>query len=112
MADKPNVTTTLASLRKEITKPEVFKLGLSGGKVITFPDLYDMESQEAEEVFGSLNQNMTNWAAIRQWLSTEDADKLAAEKLSIRELGVVMSAAVSHYEGKYGEQGEGSASAS
>lgn len=112
MADKPTVTTTLASLRKEIAKPEVFKLGLSGGKIITFPDLYDMESQEAEEVFGHLNENMTNWAAIRQWLSDADADKLAAEKLSVRELATVMKAAVAHYEGNYGDSGEGSASAS
>lgn len=112
MADKPNITTTLASLRKEIVKPEVFKLGLSGGKVITFPDLYDMESVEAERVFGSLNNNMTNWAAIRSWLSEADADKLQAEKLTVRELATVMQAAVTHYEDRYGKSGEDSASAS
>ena len=98
MADKPNVQLSLAQVRKSIVKPEVFRVALSNSKVITFPDLYELESSEAEEIFASLNMNATNWKVLEKWLSPADAKALKAEKLTIRELGHVVNAAVNHYE--------------
>lgn len=109
MADKPVVHLSLAKVRKDLVKPEVFQVALSGSKIITFPDLYDMESVEAEETFGALNRNMTSWDAIGKWLSAKDVAALKAEKLSIRELSAVIQAAVTHYETSYGDAGKGNA---
>lgn len=111
MADKPTVQLSLAKLRKEVKTAEVLKMALSGSKIITFPDVYAMESVEAEEIFARLNQNATNWTVIRKWLSKEDADALQAEKLTVIELDTVMRAAVQYYEDIYGNAGEGNASA-
>lgn len=111
MSDTPNIQLSLAKLRKEVKKAEVLKMALSGSKVITFPDIYAMESTEAEGIFARLNQNATNWTVIRKWLSTEDADALKAEKLTVLELETVMRAAVRYYEDTYGTAGEGNASA-
>ncbi|BCW61843.1 hypothetical protein [Arthrobacter sp. StoSoilB22] len=110
MTDSPNIQFSIAGVRKEIVKAEVLKVGLSNSKVITFPDLYAMESSEAESIFGRLNQNATNWKVIRTWLSLEDADALKAEKLSVIELSTVMRRAVRYYEDIYGTAGEGNAS--
>jgi len=38
--DKPTVHLSISSLRKEVAKPEAFRVALSGSKVITFPDLF------------------------------------------------------------------------
>lgn len=112
MADKPTVHLTLAKIRKETTKPEVFQVALTGSKIITFPDLYDLESVEAEDIFNSLNQTSTNWTVLNKWLPKKDAEALKAEKLTVRELAAVVQAAVAYYEDAYGNTGEGSASAS
>lgn len=109
MADKPTVHLTLSKLRKEIVKPEPFQVALSASKIITFPDVYDMESVEAEEIFASLNHNATNWGVLSKWLSEKDAAALKAEKLSVRELAAVVQAAIAHYEGSYGDAGKGNA---
>ncbi|WP_336715332.1 hypothetical protein [Arthrobacter sp. USHLN218] len=112
MADKPTVHLSLAKVRKEVEKPEPFGVGLSNSKIVTFPDLFAMESVEAEEIFASLNQTSTNWTILRRWLPEDDANALKAEKLSVRELATVVQAAVKYYEDAYGESGNGSASAS
>lgn len=110
--DKPTVHLSLSSLRKEVAKPDEFKVALSGSKIITFPDLYAKESVEAENVFGALNRSNTNWTALGMWLSEKDCEALKAEKLSVRELGAVVQAAISYYEETVGSAGNGSASAS
>lgn len=108
--DKPNINLTLAAVRKEATGPEAFKVALSASKIITFPDLYEMESAEAEEIFGKLNRNATNWTVLDLWLSKADAAALRAEKLTLRQLARVVQTAVTYYEGNYGNAGEGDAS--
>lgn len=109
-ADKPNVHLSLSKLKKEITKPEVLRMSLSGSKIITWPDMFDIESEEAEELFDELNRDQANWSVLRKWLSKPDADALKAEKLTVRELMTVVSAATSYYEQSYGKPGEGNAS--
>lgn len=110
--DKPTVHLSLSSLRKEVAKPDAFRVALSGSKVITFPDLFALESTEAENVFGSLSRNASNWDALNKWLSADDAAALKAEKLSVRELAAVVQAAIQYYENTVGSAGNGTASAS
>jgi len=111
-ADKPTVHLSVAKIRKETVNPEVFQVALSGSKIMTFPDLYALESVEAEEIFASLNRNSTNWTVLNKWLPKKDADALKAEKLSVRQLAAVVQAAVAYYEDAYGKPGEGDASES
>ena len=110
--DKPTVHLSLSALRKEVAKPDPFRVALSSSKTITFPDLFALESTEAEEVFGALNQSSTNWGALEKWLSAADVTALKAEKLSIRELGAVVQAAIAYYEQTVGTAGNDTASAS
>lgn len=110
-ADKPTIHLTLANLRKEIKTAEPLQMALSGSKIITFPDIYAMESTEAEVIFGRINRgDATNWTVINKWLSKDDAASLKAEKLSLIELATVMRAAVKYYEDIYGTAGEDNAS--
>lgn len=110
--DKPTIHLSLTSLRKEVAKPDPFRVALTGSKIITFPDLFALESTEAENVFGSLERNASNWDALDRWLSKEDAAALRAEKLSVRELAAVVQAAMNYYEQTVGSAGNGTASAS
>lgn len=111
-ADKPTVHLSLSTLRKEVTNPDPYRVALSSSKTITFPDIYAMESVEAETIFKDLNRNATSWTVLDKWLSKPDAVALRAEKLSLRVLGAVVSAATSYYEASYGAEGEGNASES
>ncbi|MHA7210792.1 hypothetical protein [Arthrobacter sp. MDT1-65] len=108
--DKPTVHLSLVQLRKEVVAPDAFRIALSNSKTITFPDLYAMESTEAETIFENLNSNATNWAVLAQWLAADDVAALKAEKLSLAQLVHVVKAAVGYYEGIYGKPGEGAAS--
>lgn len=110
--DKPTIHLSLSTLRKEVAKPDVFRVALSASKVITFPDLFALESTEAEEVFGQLGRNATNWTALDKWLSKADATALRAERLNVRELATVVQAAISYYEETVGGPEKGTASAS
>ena len=113
--DKPTVHLSLAKL-KEDTKsaPDPFKLGLSGGKIVTFPDFYgDGDAEWSEKLLGELNRRdrIAVWPALNIWLSEADAEKLKAEKFSLSQLMKIIAAASSHYENHYGDLGESSASA-
>lgn len=112
MADKPTVQYSVSKLRKEVEVAEPFCVALSGSKVITFPDLYAMESEEAEILFSRIRKDAGNWDLIREWLAKADADSLKAEKLPLIHLVKLIKTAVDYYEDFYGNPGEGTASAS
>jgi len=110
--DKPTVHLSLSALRKEVANPDPFRVSLTGSKVITFPDLFALESTEAETVFGSLSRNASNWEALDKWLSKADTATLRAERLSVRELAAVVQAAMNYYEQTVGTPEKDTASAS
>ena len=111
--DKPTVQFSLAKLRKEVKEVEPFSIALSGSKIITFPDLNAMESEESDELLDRLESPGKNtWAVLDDWLSKDDAKALRAEKLSRAELIHVVATASNYYKGEYGDLGEGTASAS
>jgi hypothetical protein len=112
MSDKPNVQFSLAKLRAEVTKPDAFKVALSGSKVITFPDLMAMESAESDALLSRIEKLDSTWGVLNDWLSEDDAKALRAEKLSRAELLHVVKAASSYYQDAYGTEGNAVASAS
>lgn len=112
MADKDTqkVHFTLAKLKEDRkAPPEEFRVGLSGGKIITFPDYYggDKTAEWTERLLEQLNRREpTAWKALDLWLSKADAEKLRAEKLNFEDLTKLVSAAGAHYENHYGALGE------
>lgn len=110
--DKPTVHASLSALRKEIEKPEPYSIALSNSKIITFPDLNALESEESDELVEKIESGRSNWSALNEWLSPEDAKALKEEKLTRAELVHVMRAASKYYQSHYGTAGEGIASAS
>lgn len=112
-SDKPTVHLSLAALRKEVAKPEVFQLALSSSKVITFPDLNAMESEASDALVERIDAAGKNtWGVLDDWLSPADAKALRGEKLTRAELLHVLKAASNYYKEFYGDSGNGDASES
>jgi hypothetical protein len=110
--DKPTIHASLSNLRKEVVRPDVFRIALSGSKTITFPDLMAIESEESDELLARIEKLDSTWGVLDDWLSKGDAEALRAEKLSRAELLHVVKVASKYYEEQYGTAGEGAASAS
>lgn len=112
MADKPNVQFSLAQLRKDVAKVDPFKIALSGSKLITFPDINAMESEESDELVARIENPTSTWGILEDWLSAADVKSLRAEKLSRAELMRLIEVAGTYYKDAYGTAGEDAASAS
>lgn len=110
-SDKPTVHYSLAELRNETTEVEPYSVALSNSKLITFPDLNAMESEEAEDLMERIQAGQKTWALLDEWLSKDDAKALRAEKLTRAQLLRLMKTASTYYSGFYGDLGEGAASA-
>lgn len=111
--DKPTVHLSLSSLRKEVVRPDEFKISLSGSKIISFPDLMAMESEASDELLERIDSQSGNtWAVLDDWLSEADAKSLRAEKLTRAELLHVLKTASKYYQDAYGDLGKDAASAS
>lgn len=112
--DTPVVHFTISSKRGKRKKVETLRVGVAGGKTITFPDLIGMESVEADEKLGFIESCGIGrtWEGLRSWLSAEDVELLKAEKLLLHELFDVLQSANKYYVDEYGTPGNGTASES
>lgn len=110
--DTPKVHASLAKLRKEArAAAEPFQIALHDNKIVTFDDPFSQDAERAERIFYGLQNGTTRpSAAIRDWLSEEDADVLFSQGLTMRDLTLIVEAAMSHFEQTYGPQGEDGAS--
>lgn len=87
---------------------------LSNGKLVTFPDVYDLPLEDAEAFFDDINAAQSTGKlspALKRWLEPEDYAALISEYPTPRKLGPVVNAVMSYYESVWGNQGEGTASA-
>lgn len=111
--DKPNVNLSLAALEAEVAKPEPFVLALKGGKRITFPDLFDLPADEAEEFFKDFQQGAQNdFAFLEKWLTKADFEAYKAAKIPLRVHGALIERVMNYYQQTVGTPGEDTASAS
>lgn len=108
--DKPTIHATLKALDTE-GKPEPFVYGTKTGKRVTFPDLFDMDWEEGERFLLDM-QTESNGEVLSKWLPKEDYENLQAEKLSLRQLGILLNTVMEHYEGSIGTSGKERASKS
>lgn len=106
--DHPKIHATLAGLDVD-AKPEPFRFGLPGGKVITFPDPGEMEWTEAEDFMEQV-QAGSNRAMMQRWLSEDDYQKLLDARLTLRQMAALGKAVGKHYEDVFGGPGEDDAS--
>lgn len=109
MSDKPTIHSTAADLDTE-GKPEAYVHATRAGKRVTFPDVFDMEFEEAERFLDDLNGDQSNSAVLKKWLSEKDYEALRADKLSLRGIGILLQKVMNHYQGTVGTPGEGDAS--
>jgi hypothetical protein len=109
--DKPTVQYSVAKLSNEVKEVEPFSVALSSSKIITFPDLMAMESEESDELLSRIEKLTSTWGVLDDWLSEEDAALLRAEKLSRVKLLRLVKVASKYYEDAYGDLGEDAASA-
>lgn len=111
--DKPIGNIKRVTVESENTDPAQYPL--SNGKLITFPDVYDLPLEEAEQFFDEIESAQGSGKlspALKRWLSPEDYKALVAEYPSPRKLGPVVSAVMDHYQGVWGKPGEDDASES
>jgi len=111
--DKPNVNLSLAALEAEASKPEPFVLALTGSKRITFPDLFDLPVDEAEEFFSDLSEpGKSDFEFLAKWLSRSDFEAYKAAKVPLRTHKVLIQRVLAYYQQTVGDEGNGAASAS
>lgn len=109
--DKPLGNIKRVAVESENTDPAQYPL--ANGKLVTFPDVYDLPLEEAEAFFDDINDAQRSGKlspALKRWLTPEDYKALTAEYPTPRKLGPVVSAVMSHYESVWGVQGEDTAS--
>lgn len=110
-SDNPLQNATLAKLAKiEAGEPYVYTCR-DGKHTVTFPDLADMGWEEGEEFMADmLKEPESVW--IPRYVSDADWKRFQAEKLKMRELVPVIRDVLDHYQGIFGDEGEGKASRS
>ena len=112
--DKPLGNIKRVKIENE-TNQDPAQYPLANGRLVTFPDVYDMEIEEAESFFDQLNsarQSGKLTPVLKRWLEPEDYKALVAEYGTPRKLGPVVNAVMSYYEGVWGNEGEDTASES
>ena len=110
-SDTPKTNLSFADLDREIDAPEPYVYTTKSSKRVTFPDIFAMEADEAEELLVDA-QTMPDGKFLRKWLSEEDLAKLAEDKLTLRHRSMLVQNVMAYYEGTLGDRGEGSASGS
>lgn len=109
-ADKPKVHSTFSAL-DAIETPDPYVYVTKAGKRVTFPDLYDLEFEEAEAFLTDIASGQSNSEVLRKWLSEKDYAALKGDRLTLRQITTLTQMVQSHYEGTVGTVGEGTASA-
>lgn len=114
VTDKPLAPNlTIDALMAETQAPEPFRFAIGNSKIVTFPDLYDVPVEEAEEFLEQLNNLGSNdMEFLGNWLSEEDFELYKSAGLKLRQHARLMNMVLDYYEASMGKRPEGSASAS
>lgn len=108
MSDKPRTPDFSFSDLDNLEKPEPFVYTTKASKRVTFPDVFDMEAEEAENFLREMGTNPWNTEVLQKWLPAKDYAALKADRLTLRQLSVLFERVQAHYEGRLGDSGEGS----
>lgn len=112
--DKPTVHFSHSQLKAEAVKPDPFVYVTASGKRVTFPDIYDMDADEAESYLDDVTNGLASMKSrpvLEKWLGSDQMAKLDEEKFSLRELLILVKHAQGYYESVWADLGEGDGSA-
>jgi len=112
--DKPLGNIKRVPVEAEVNQdPAMYPL--KSGKLVTFPDIFDLPIEEAEDFLDQMNQAAREGKIsplLKKWLSEEDYEALSGEYPTLRKIKPVFYAVMNYYQGVWGDAGEGTASAS
>lgn len=112
--DKPKNIVSVSDLDFE-ANPDPVRVPLKGGKFVTFPDVYDMPIEEAEQFFEDVARGQQTGRitpSLKRWLSPDDYAALVEAFPTLRSLMPVVERVMAAYEKSWGAPGEGDASTS
>lgn len=113
MVDKDKPTVNFSYSQFEDSAPEPYVYVTKANKRVTFPDIFAMEAEEAEQFLMDFNNTtVPDSVALQKWLSKTDYDALKADKLSLRFRSQLLESVMNYYERSFGSSGEESTSAS
>lgn len=110
--DKPLGNIKRVKIENEVN-PDPAQYPLKSGKLVTFPDIFDLPTEEAENLLDEMNAAANNGKVspfLKKWLSKEDYTALDAEYPTMRMVRPVFYAVMNYYQGTWGEEGEDGAS--
>lgn len=106
MSDKPSAPNlTFATLDKQ-ESPTPFVYATKTGARVTFPDIFGLEFEEAEQFLSDIQRTTDNSVVLRKWLSPADYEKLRKDRLTLRQLVTLVESAQAHYEASVGSREE------
>lgn len=110
--DKPLGNIKRVNISDELNQDPA-QYPLANGKLVTFPDIFDMPTEQAEEFLDQMNAAGREGKispVLKKWLSPEDYKALDAEYPTMRKIKPVFYAVMNYYQGVWGDQGEDPAS--
>src|SRR5690625_2395933 len=113
--DKPKNIISVADLDDIAENPDPITIALKDGTKITFPDVYDMPIEEAEDFFREVSRAQATGAmttVLKKWLPADDVKALLKAFPTNRKINPVIQRVMSKYEAQWGSEGEGDASTS
>lgn len=112
--DKPLGNIKRVPVEDEINQdPALYPL--KSGKLITFPDIFDMPTKQAEQFLRDMDTKARAGRVseiLEDWLSPADYKALDAEYPTLRKVKPVFEAVMAYYESIWGTAGEDNASES
>lgn len=111
--DKPKNVINVADLDDIAENPDPVRVPVGDSKTVTFPDLFDLPIEQAEEFFAEMYRGMDRailTPALKKWLSKDDYDALLKAYPTFRKLNPIIRRVMDKYEASWGAEGEGDAS--
>lgn len=99
--DKPSVHAVLKNLAIEGSPDEPFRVALSDGSRIEFPDPGEMGFEEAEEFLLDF-RSARNSHILRKWLGEEQYERLKADKPTLKQIKAMNTGVLAHYSYIFG----------
>jgi len=108
-ADKPRIHLSAKELDKEAGAghaPEPFGYTTRSGRRIVFPDPYEMEFEEAEEFLAKIETFGNSKDALTEWVGKEGFEEISKDRLTLRQMLLLVQRVQQHYVAFMGTPGE------
>jgi len=113
--DSPTIHLSAADLDKEAGSdqaPEPYVYRTRTGKRVTFPDPYEMGFEEAEKFLDEIQAFGNSADSLKRWVGLDGLDAIRKDKLTLRQMLLLVERVQQHYLSFMGTPGEGAPSSS